>query len=184
MADKNYLSYANEINVVVEDQAIMPPDVSYADTLKFSNCWWASVNNCSIVGGTEDCIDCYRGGEIYIQNSDLIGLKRNGITIKGEVEKYRIEGVSFTNHGSDADIEIGQFGIHEVFPFKRKPCDGVISDVKMIDHSNGQKVKIRVWNADVPEIRASNVKIIKIPWAVWFPYFCFRRIMVKFYKSG
>jgi hypothetical protein len=50
----------------------------------------------------------------------------------------------------------------------------------MVDDS---PVKIRVWDADLPTIVNSNVKITKVPKIVWIWYFVVRTIQTRGIKN-
>jgi hypothetical protein len=178
-ADKNFESHYTE-GTVIADRTI-PEGVNaldYSDILKFSNCNNATVSNCSIEGGKEDCIDAVRGENLRIVDCSLTPHK-NGITLKGSFVNYCIENVKFLTHGFDCDMEFGQFDNY--WYIGRKPTrGGIINDVNAAD---GKPVVTKLWDATTPTITNSNVKIIKIPKIIWWPYFVFRCIQVRGFKN-
>lgn len=184
--DKNYISYADEVGVRVENQGFYG-GLEYDDMVKLSNVYDGLVNNCVIFGGKEDCVDCCRGGNITISNSELFAARKNGITIKGGIDGYRIEGVRFYHPAEGhSEIEIGQFSKYDKWPFKEsRTVNGIISDVR-VETPTGKKsdVRVWVWNADVPKIRQKKgVRVVKVPKWIWLPYFLFRQFCVKYFEK-
>lgn len=180
-ADKNYESHVTEDGSVIENRTIPDQDVipgDYSDILKFSNCTNTTVNNCKIYGGKEDCIDAVRGSNYVFKNLDLFP-KYNGITVKGSVDGVTVANVNFETHGSDCDMEFGQYDNY--WYIGRKPTRNInVVEVMPVD---GSPVVIKLWDAETPAITNSNVKIIKIPKFIWWPYFVFRAIQTRGWKN-
>jgi hypothetical protein len=42
---------------------------------------------------------------------------------------------------------------------------------------------LKVWDAEVPVITESNIKVVKIPKIIWWPYFVFRAIQTRGIKN-
>lgn len=150
----------------------------YDDVLKFSKCERADVSDCAIFGGTENCVDMVQGSGYAIRRS---AFKSNGgygaITAKGSLNGLLIAGCSFLDHGRKYDVELGQYDNY--WKIGRKPTRGIhIINTSSMD---GKPVVVQVWDSDVPRVTNSNVKIVKIPWIIWFPYFCFRALQTKFF---
>jgi hypothetical protein len=40
-------------------------------------------------------------------------------------------------------------------------------------------VVVRTWDAEIPLIENSNVKLVKMPKILWWPYFVFRAIQTR-----
>lgn len=179
-SDVNYESHVSENDLVISDRQIAPEDPSqFADILKFSNCTNTTVLNCVIYGGKEDNIDAVRGSNYTFQNTSLNSLGANGITLKGSIDKFEITKVTFTSHGSECDIELGQYDNY--WYIGRPPTrNGIIADVSSTDN---KPVIVRVWDADVPFIINSHVKVVRIPKFIWFPYFVFRAIQTRGLKN-
>jgi hypothetical protein len=177
MSDHNLESHYNEDGLRVTGRTIPEGNVNplaYSDVLKLSLCRHAVVDHCSITGGYEDCIDCVRGFGLIVQDCDLTPKGRNGITIKGGFQTWLVKDTHFTTHGSEADIELGQFSMYDRFPFRNDRVKG--GAIVGCTASGNTPVRVRVWNSEVPYVMDGRVEIVKIPWIVWFSYFCFRRI--------
>lgn len=175
-ADKNYESHVQENGTVINDR-IIPSDVdpnNYSDILKFSNCTGCTVDNCTIHGGKEDCIDAVRGDLYTFKNSTLLPV-HNGITIKGSIDGATLENITFGTHGKDCDIDIGQFDNY--WYIGRAPTRNVI--IKNVIADDDKPVVVRLWDATTPVIENSNVKVVKIPKFIWWPYFVFRAIQTR-----
>ena len=180
MADVNYESHVKESNLLISDRQYSPENpTSYSDILKFSNCESVLVTKCIIYGGNEDCIDAVRGTDYSFDQTTLIPLGKNGITLKGSIKNFNIEDVTYAAHGTECDIELGQFDNY--WYIGRPPTrGGVIINTTATDN---KPIKIKVWDADVPMVASSSVKIVKIPKIIWFPYFVFRCIQVRGFKG-
>jgi hypothetical protein len=180
-ADKNYESHAGEDGTVVTHRVI-PDDgtnpIGFSDVLKFSNCTNCTVDGCTVHGGKEDCIDVVRGSKYVIRNSTLLPYK-NGITLKGSIDGVLLENIIFDGHGSDCDIDIGQF---DNYWWIGRPAtrNVIINNVTSLD---GKPVVVRLWDADAVTVTASNVKIVRVPKFIWWPYFVFRAAQTRGYKN-
>lgn len=180
-ADKNYESHAGENGTVIENRVFPDTGINaldYSDILKFSNSTNCVVEGCTIHGGKEDCIDAVRGSNYKIFNTTLIPF-HNGITLKGSIDGVLLDNVLFDGHGKDCDIDIGQFDNY--WWIGRAPTRNVtLNNVKSTD---GKPVIVRLWDAATPIITNSNVKIIKVPKLLWWPYFVFRAAQTRGYKN-
>lgn len=177
--DKNLESHAGEDGTVISDRVIAPADwTQTSDVLKFSNCTNITVDGCTIEGGKEDCIDAVRGSD-YIFNNLTLAPRKNGITIKGSVDNYLIEDVTFISSGTDCDMEFGQYDNY--WYIGRKPTrNGRIALTKSV---SGKQLVLKLWDAEVPVITDSNIKVVKIPKIIWWPYFVFRAIQTRGIKN-
>ena len=176
-ADKNFESYAVKDGVLIEDRTIPSEDgnvLDYADILKFSNCTNATVDGCMIHGGTEDCIDIVRGSGYTFRNCTVFPFK-NGITIKGSADGVLLENITIDGHGKDCDIDLGQFDNY--WHIGRKPTRNIV--IRNVQMADGSRVVVRTWDAVVPLIENSNVKLVKMPKILWWPYFVFRAIQTR-----
>jgi hypothetical protein len=180
--DTNFKSYVNETDLTID--AWNNPDIpsDYDDVMKFSNCQNVHVNGVVVKGGNEDCIDAVRGKNYKFENLTLEPLN-NGITIKGSVSGWHLKNILFTRKGKEYTIEIGQYDNYWT-PSTPPTRDGIIESVKMIDEG---RVTVRLWDAEKPQIfDCPNVRVIKIPKFIWFPYFVFRSIQrngLSFFKK-
>ena len=180
MADVNYLSYWVETDLQVEGQVFPAPPLNpkdFSDVLKFSNCNKVEVNHCTIFGGTENCSDAVRGSQYLWKNSTFIMRQpgKGALTIKGAIAGWTLDGCTFDGHGNEYDVELGQFDNYWR-PFRRPTRGGSIINCGA---SDGRPIKVTVWDADMPVVCNSNVTVRKVPWFVWFPYFCFRAIQIR-----
>jgi len=180
-ADKNYESHAGENGTVISHRII--PDngnnsLEYSDILKFSNCTNCTVDNCTIHGGKEDCIDAVRGSRYVIRNSTLLPY-HNGITLKGSIDGALLENLVFDGNGKDCDIDIGQFDNY--WWIGRAPTRNVI--INNVTSTSGKPVVVRLWDADAVTVTASNVKIVRVPKFIWWPYFVFRAAQTRGFKN-
>lgn len=178
-SDKNFESYAQQDGTLIEGRVFAPENIDqYSDILKFSNCTNTTVNKCRIEGGKEDAIDAVRGSNYTISSTTLVP-KHNGITLKGSIDGYIIQDVTFETHGKDCDIDIGQYDNY--YFIGRKPTrHGNITNVNAVD---GKPVVIRLWDATKPNIFNSNVKVVTISKFIWWPYFVFRAIQTRGIKN-
>lgn len=178
-SDKNYESHVQEDGSVIANRTYAPENIGqYSDILKFSNCNNITVKDCTIEGGKEDCIDAVRGNN-YTFTDTALAPKHNGITLKGSINGYTIKDVTFATHGKDCDIEVGQYDNY--WYIGRKPTrNGLIENVQSTD---GKPLVIKLWDATKPNIVNSNVKVIKMPIFVWWPYFVFRAIQTRGIKN-
>ena len=181
MQDKNYESHVNENGTVIENRIIPEQGINpaeYSDILKFSNCTTILVDDCEIHGGKEDCIDAVRGADYTIKNSDLYP-EHNGITMKGSIDGAKLDNIVFKTHGKDCDIELGQYDNY--WYVGRLPTRNVV--LHNIKSEDEKPVIVKVWDANVPVVENSNVRIIRIPKLIWFPYFVFRAIQTRGIKN-
>lgn len=176
MVDTNFESYWGVTGMAIVDRDISPDNpLQFSDILKMSLCANAVVERCHIEGGNEDAIDCVRGSNYTFRALTLHPNGKNGITLKGAIDGATIQDIMFESHGSECDIEIGQFDKYQSPPFvKTKHVNIIQANAK-----DNRPVKVKVWMADSPNIAAGNVKVTKInPVIVWC-YFFFRWVQLK-----
>lgn len=181
--DFNYKSYVGEKDLVIDSWHNPDQPSAYDDIAKFSHCDNTSLegtpdNRLTINGGSEDCIDAVRGNKYSFKHLLLIPFN-NGITLKGSIDGYYLKDILFYRAGNEYTIELGQYDNY--WYIGRPPTrNGKIENVKVL---GDLPFKIRVWNADVPElIDCPGAKIVKIPVFIWFPYFCFQGT-VRFFTN-
>jgi len=171
--DKNWKSYIGDSPDVSGFEN--PPDPeNYSDIMKFGNCTNVQVNSKTVAAGQENCVDAVRGGHYQWTDCTLPpGAGVSAVTLKGAIDGWGFTGCNI-GHGKQTDIELGQFDNYWVpgrAPTKNGTIDNCVSN-------DGTAIKITCWNADKPTILNTVVKIVQIPWIVWFPYFCFRYICI------
>ena len=155
--DKNFRSYADCMNCLIENETLCPPDESYADTLKFSNAHGVTVRECSIFGGTEDCIDLNRGCTyITIKDCDLMPAGKYAVTIKGGTSAIQLKNVFIHDHGDETDIDIGNWSDQS-----KEPTGSVI--LQNVCMTDGSPVRCRVLWGERPIVIGGNVKVTVVP---------------------
>lgn len=175
--DINYESHVNESGTVIRHRLIPSEGANpadYADVLKFSNCTDVVVDGSTVVGGKEDAIDAVRGSNYTFRNLTLVP-NANGITAKGSIDGVLIENVSITAHGTDSDLEFGQFDNY--WYVGRPPTQNIT--IKNVNAVDGQPVVVTLWDATTPTVIDSNVTIIRVPKWIWWPYFAIRAIQTR-----
>jgi hypothetical protein len=55
--------------------------------------------------------------------------------------------------------------------------------IRNVQSKNGTPVAIRLWDAAAPTIENSNVKILRVPKFIWWPYFVFRAAQTRGFKN-
>lgn len=146
----------------------------YDDIMKFSNCTNVTVGGTTVSAGRENCVDAVRGSNYLFTDCILAdGAGVSTVTLKGSIDGWQFNNCVI-GHGKETDIEVGQFDNY--WYVGRAPTrNGTIENCVSND---GSPIKITCWDADKPTIVNSNVKIVKVPWIIWFPYFCFRYVVV------
>lgn len=183
MADNNYRSWWGTkglriVGLVFPNAGIEPKD--YSDTQKFSICEDTLVDNCVIYTAKENGADAVRGKK-YIWNNCTFASRGKGfgaLTIKGSIDGWTLSGCRFDGHGDKYDVEVGQFDNYW-YPFRKPTRNG-----RIVNCVSDRPILVELWDADAPVIVGSNVKIVKKPWFIWFPYFLFRYIQTKFTKGA
>ena len=174
--DKNWMSYTGPRPDV--STFVNPPDPeNYDDIMKFSDCSDAYVSTTIIAAGQENCVDAVRGSNYLFSGCSLLG----GSGVSSATLKGSIVGWEFNNcgigRGEKTDIEVGQFD--KYWYAGRPPTTGGVID--SCYPYGGEKIRVTCWDADKPEVTNSMVEIIKVPWIIWFPYFCFRYIWIRIF---
>lgn len=156
--DNNFRSYADVDGVTVKDEVITPDNpTQYNDILKFSNAKNVDVINSYITGGSEDCIDMNRNCQgVFIANTTLCPNGKFGITIKGGTQNVIILNAEFVKHGTEADIDIGNWSDQSSEPVRHVTLSGLKS-------MDGKPVRVRVLWGDKPSIIGGNVKLVVYP---------------------
>jgi hypothetical protein len=166
-ADVNWRSYVgpqdNGLTVnAAEWQAPLDPE-NYDDLVKGSNCTGLVISGLTIPASREDSIDCVRGSNYTVQNCTVHG----SVTIKGA-----INGLTLYGSVVSGTIELGQYDNYW------EPGRAPTQNVSILDCTSpdGSPIRVKVWDAEVPFVRNTNVKITKVPKWIWLPYFLFRRL--------
>ena len=161
MADKNYYSIADQDTVIVENTTFPEPGIDaseYSDIFKLSHSKNVQVRNCVIYGGKEDCVDMNRECEnILFENVTVHSGGKYCFTIKGGTKNVTLKNVIVDGHGTEMDIDLGNWSDQS-----SNLTTNIILD--NVNSKSGEPVKVRVLWADKPTIvGGSNVKLMVIP---------------------
>lgn len=166
--DTNWRSYVGEKDRVIRSSDWQNPPVpaEWDDVFKCSHCENFGAEDLDIAGGSkEDSVDCVRGIGYAFRRCII----RGSTTIKGAIDGWLLEDCEV-----HAQIEVGQFDNYW-YPFAPATTNGIIRRT----YHPGAKVKVALWNADTPMIDGSDVSFTKVPWIIWFPYFCWRYVAIR-----
>ena len=143
--DKNVISYCGERPLGIRDHGIIaPPDESYSDSLKITDCDHGYVRAIRIFGGAEDCLDVNnRCRNIEVSAGEWHSGGKYVCTIKGGSENITVGGI-IVKHGSEVDVDIGNRSDQS-----DNTTRGVALDFSTRD---GSPVTVRVLNAERPRI--------------------------------
>jgi hypothetical protein len=159
-ADHNLESYADTTDIRVVGPRLIDGQ-GFDDALKFSNCSAVLVEGVEILGGREDCIDINRGGLIALRNVTLNPKGKYGVTIKGGAEVVTLKSVVFCSHGSEVDVDLGNWSDQSGERTRGVTLENVFS-------ADGKPVIVRVLHADMPLVRGGNVRVLDRRWLAWF----------------
>jgi hypothetical protein len=172
--DANWQSYYGD-NPDTSGFVNPPNPQDYDDIMKFSDCTNVLVAGRFVTAGSENCVDAVRGSNYNWDKCETQdGAGRSTFTIKGSIDGWSIR-QSVIGHGRRTDIELGQFDNYWE-PGRKPTRNGLIDDCVSTD---GGPIRVVCWNADKPKVIASKVKIRRVPWIIWFPYFCFRYLTIR-----
>ena len=165
--DTNWRSYVGPAdNGIVVDaaewQAPLDPE-NWDDLVKGSNVSHLCVKGLTIPAAREDSIDFVRGKNYVVQHCKVGG----SITVKGSVNGLSLYGCAISG-----TVELGQYDNY--WTKGRAPT----RNVSIIDCNSpdGSPIRVKVWDAELPLVQNTNVKLTKIPKWIWLPYFIFRRL--------
>jgi hypothetical protein len=116
-----------------------------------------------IPSSREDSIDCVRGNAYSFKSCAIEG----SVTVKGA-----IDGLRLYNCVISGTVELGQYDNY--WTKGRAPT----RNVSLINccSPDGEPIRVKLWDAEMPVVQNTNVKIVKIPKWIWLPYFLFRRL--------
>lgn len=176
--DKNWMSYVGD-NPDVSGFYNPPNPEDYSDILKFGDATNVHVETKTVCPGQENCLDAVRGGNYLWEDCTFLdGSGVSTVTLKGSIDKFTFRDCSI-GRGKNTDIELGQFD--KYWYVGRPPTrNGLIDNCHSAD---GQPIRVTCWDAERPEAFFSNVSVTKVPWIVWFPYFCFRYVYIRLFPA-
>jgi hypothetical protein len=161
---RSYVGPADNGKLVTSEDWQAPSDPKQWDDLfKCSNVSNLAARGLTIPASREDSIDCVRGSNYLIQSCTIQG----SVTIKGT-----IDGFELNNCVISGTVELGQYDNY--WTKGRAPT----RNVSLINccSPDGEPVRVKLWDAEMPVVQNTNVKITKIPKWIWLPYFLFRRL--------
>jgi hypothetical protein len=137
--------------------------MQWDDLFKCSNVSNLTATGLVIPASREDSIDCVRGNAYSFQSCVIQG----SVTVKGS-----IDGLKLYNCVVSGTVELGQYDNY--WTKGRAPT----RNVSLINccSPDGKPIRVKLWDAEMPLVQNTNVKITKIPKWVWLPYFLFRRL--------
>lgn len=166
-SDVNWRSYVgpqdNGKVVTSEDWQAPSNPKEYDDLFKCSNVSNLTAAGLVIPASREDSIDCVRGSNYCFQSCTIEG----STTVKGA-----IDGLKLYNCVVSGTIELGQYDNY--WTKGRAPTRNV--SLLNCCSPDGSPIRVKLWNAEMPVVQNTNLKIVKIPKWVWLPYFLFRRL--------
>jgi hypothetical protein len=104
-----------------------------------------------------------RGNAYSFQSCVIEG----SVTVKGA-----IDGLKLYNCVVSGTVELGQYDNY--WTRGRAPT----RNVSLVNccSPDGEPIRVKLWDAEMPTVQNTNVKITKIPKWIWLPYFLFRRL--------
>lgn len=156
MSETNYRSfYPNDGNV--GDQIFDPikdgwAPGSWSDTAHFSDCKFQNFRDFQIVGGNEDSVDLNNKcvGNSFEQFALTSGGKYN-ITLKGGSHNNLFSGLLIKKHGSQVDIEIGNWS-------DQSDASNAFNSFWGVQSEDGKPVTYAYRYGSKPTFHYSNVK--------------------------
>jgi hypothetical protein len=165
--DVNWRSYVGPADngkvVTSEDWQAPSNPKEYDDLFKCSNVDGLIARGLTIPASREDSIDCVRGSNYLIQSCTIQG----STTVKGA-----IDGFELNNCVISGTVELGQYDNY--WTRGRAPTRNV--SLLNCCSPDGEPIRVKLWDAEMPLVQNTNVKIVKIPKWVWLSYFLFRRL--------
>jgi hypothetical protein len=165
--DTNWRSYVgpqdNGKLVTSEDWQAPSDPKQWDDLFKCSNVSDLAARGLTIPASREDSIDCVRGSNYLIQSCTIQG----STTVKGA-----IDGFELNNCVISGTVELGQYDNY--WTRGRAPT----RNVRLVNccSPDGSPIRVKLWDAEMPLIVGTSVKIVRIPKFIWLPYFLFRRL--------
>jgi len=167
ITDVNWRSYvgpADNGKVVTSEDWQAPSDPrEWDDLFKCSNVSSLTASGLVIPASREDSIDCVRGNAYSFQSCVIQG----SVTVKGS-----IDGFSLQNCVVSGTVELGQYDNYWV---KGRAPTRNVSLVNCCS-PDGSPIRVKLWDAEMPVVQNTSVKITRIPKWIWLPYFLFRRL--------
>lgn len=155
----------------VPDSVVCNPNAWFApsnpqdfdDLFKCSNVDDLTVRGLTIPASREDSIDCVRGSGYSFESCAIQG----STTVKGA-----IDGLKLLNCVISGTVELGQYD--DYWTCGRAPT----RNVSLVNccSPDGKPIRVKLWDAEMPNVVGTDVQVIKIPKWIWLPYFLLRRL--------
>jgi hypothetical protein len=166
-SDVNWRSYVGPADngklVTSEDWKAPSNPKEYDDLFKCSNVSNLTATGLTIPASREDSIDCVRGNAYSFKSCAIEG----SVTVKGA-----IDGLRLYNCVISGTVELGQYDNY--WTRGRAPTRRV--SLLNCCSPDGEPIRVKLWDAEMPVVQNSNLKVTRIPKWVWLPYFIFRRL--------
>ena len=166
-SDVNWRSFVgpqdNGKLVTSEDWQAPSDPKQWDDLFKCSNVSNLTGRGITIPASREDSIDCVRGNNYSFQSCTIEG----SVTVKGAIDGLRLSSCVISG-----TVELGQYDNY--WTKGRAPTRNV--SLANCCSPDGKPIRVKLWDAEMPHVIGTDVKIIKIPKWVWLPYFIFRRL--------
>jgi hypothetical protein len=176
MPDVNWQSYYGN-NPDTSDFTNPQDAKAYSDIMKFSDCTNVHVHSKYVAAGSENCVDAVRGSNYTFSDCTLKdGAGISSVTIKGAIDGWAFNTSTIGKAKSGTDIELGQYDNYW-YPGRKATRNGIITECVS---SDGSPIRVTLWDANVPIVRGSIVKIKRIPKIIWWPYFFIKWIWRQF----
>jgi hypothetical protein len=166
-SDTNWRSFVGpqDNGKLVTSEDWQPPSdpMQWDDLFKCSNVENLTATGLVIPASREDSIDCVRGSNYLIRSCTIQG----SVTVKGAIDRFELN-----NCVISGTVELGQYDNYWVKG--RAPT----RNVRLVNccSPDGSPIRVKLWDAEMPVVQNTNVKLVKIPKWVWLPYFIFRRL--------
>ena len=166
-SDVNWRSYVgpqdNGYTITSEDWQAPSDPMQWDDLFKCSNLSNFTASGLVIPASREDSIDCVRGNAYSFQSCVIQG----SVTVKGA-----IYGLKLLNCVISGTVELGQYDNY--WTKGRAPT----RNVSLVNccSPDGKPIRVKLWDAEMPVVQNTNVKVVKMPKWLWLPYFIFRRL--------
>jgi hypothetical protein len=173
--DNNYLSVADVSDKHLKNCFICPKAegldcADFDDILKFSHAENCSIQNSVISGmgvNRENAIDMNRlCSNVSVVDCKIVSGKQNAITIKGGCKSIIIKNCVIVPGAGNCDIDLGNFS---------NQSQSAVIGVGIINvtRSDGNPVRVRVINSEIPYVSGGNVVITRPFWGrfpIWNIY--------------
>ena len=166
-SDTNWRSYVGPADngklVTSEDWQAPSDPKQWDDLFKCSNVNGLIARGLTIPASREDSIDCVRGNGYSFESCTIEG----SVTVKGS-----IDGSSLSNCVVSGTVELGQYSNYWV------NGSAPTRNISLVNccSPDGAPIRVKLWDAEMPRIENTSVKVTRIPKWVWLPYFIFRRL--------